>query len=281
MADTTKTNENHSISRFYHYLDVAHLSHRFAATKLEAWALGQLRGISRSLLSLAQQTQDIDRLLQALSYARILEDKLFERQVQTLIEQSYRSILRASIQPPTSIDLVRQQSLITMFEHPNLQADYPSLFGFVFCLVLSQGSQFWLKQPSFSREDRIKFMSAHVHLTPFPGSELELDWIDDTLTEAHPRGNAPGPQTCAQCDFLPSWRAWFAPFSKKLKEQQIPETGAILLSRLATRRVGFAQDVGSLDGSCVEKCKERFIKFVDEKTDRVFALFAAFYKYVE
>lgn len=280
MADTTRTNENHSLARFYHYLDVAELSHRFAAAGLEVWAQKQLRGISRSLLSLAPQTQDIDYSLRALDYARIIQDKGFERRVQTFIQQSYRNILRTSTEPPTSTNSVRQQGLVTMFKRPELQQKYPSLFGFIFCVILSQGSQFWLSQLLLTREDRIRLLSAHVHLTPFPVSTLDLGWMD-TLTETYPRGNAPELQSCAHCNFWPAWRVWIARYFEQFKEPQIPEGGAGLLSHLATRPVGFAQATTGVGSSCADNCRERFVEFVYEKTDSVFTRFAAFYKDVE
>ncbi|KAF8601517.1 hypothetical protein BDV93DRAFT_608046 [Ceratobasidium sp. AG-I] len=231
MADTTKTAENHSLPRFYHYLDVADLSHRFAAIKLGAWALGQLKGISRSFLSLAwEDTPNIDYQLRALRYARIINNKKLERQVQTFIEQSYRALLRAVIQSPVSAESARQQRLIMMFKYPGLQTDCPSLFGFILCVILGQGSQFWLNQSLLSREDRVGLLSAFVHLTPFPYSMLELDWVEGTLTEAHPRGNTPELQVCTQCDFWPSWKVHILPCVKQQKGQQLPEGGAIVVA---------------------------------------------------
>ncbi|KAF8601519.1 hypothetical protein BDV93DRAFT_608047 [Ceratobasidium sp. AG-I] len=53
MADNTTSIKNHDYNRFCRYLDIADLSHRFVAPRLEAWALEQLKAQSTSIKKLS------------------------------------------------------------------------------------------------------------------------------------------------------------------------------------------------------------------------------------
>lgn len=283
MTDTTKTTENHTLANFHRYFDIADLSHRFAAPRLEAWALKQLKGLSGSISTLSKFDPVEVYQVRALAYARIIDDKKLERQLLKLVELSYSYVLPGNptrLLPPATV--ARLQSLLVMFKHPNLQKDHPSLFGFIFCATLSLGSQFWLNEPSLSREDRVKLLSAHVHLTPLPVSKLGLDWIEGTLPGDDTHGGISGLQSCDQCDFRPVWEQIFSTrYYKQLKERQNPLGGVISLSLLAVKRIQFTQAIAEVDVNCAENCKERFSDFVYEKVDHVFELFAGFYKDVE
>lgn len=283
MSDTTKTTDNHNLTHFHRYLDIADISHRFAASTLEAWALKQLKGLSSSIAVLSHGKPDIEYQLRALVYARIIEDKKLEHQVRNLVELSYGYALPGAQSPLIASAIPgRRQKMLSLFKHPKIQTDHPSLFGFIFCATLSLGSQFWLKQALLSREDRVKLLSAHIHLTPLPTSKLGLAWIEDTLSFAHPHGNSSELRSCNQCNFQPAWEQVFSTeYLLHLKERQDPLGGVTLLSSLAVKRVQFARAISEIGEECVENCEERFTEFVDEKIDHVFTLFAGFYKDVE
>lgn len=283
MKDTSTYAEMSTSHHFCRYLDIADLSHRFVAPKLEAWALKQLKGQFKSIIALSLTRTTVPYQVRALAYARIIQDKNLEHQIRTYVEIYYSYLLpetlarlqESGIQP-------RQSNLLALFKHPNLQKDWPSLFGFIFCMTLSLGHEFWLHQPLLVRDDRIKLLSAHTILTPLPVSKLELGWIEGTLAETNPRGNEQELQSCAQCNFQPAWNQVFSSrYLKEMMERREPSGGVISLSKLVTKRMLFVRALDKLDEDCTDNCKERFIEFVDEKIERVFTLFAGFYKDVE
>lgn len=283
MTDNTTTTKNHSLYYFNRYLDIADMSHRFAAPKLETWALKQLKDLSNSLIQLSVYPSTVSYQLRALDYTRVIQDKSLEHRVRTVVKLSYSYLLSTTLATLNeSAILPRKIKLLELFKHPNLQKDQPSLFGFVFCVVLSLGHKFWLHQPSLTRDDRIMLLSANTLLTPLPFLELELDWIEGSLTEAKPRGCEPGPRSCTRCNFQPAWaRAFLGDYPKELRERQEPSGGVASLSALITKRTLFGDALVGLGKGCTKNCKERFVEFVDERVERVFTLFAGFFKDIE
>ena len=283
MTDNTTTTKNHDYSNFCRYLDIADLSHRFVAPRLEAWALEQLKVLSTSIEKLSLGWASVTYQIRALNYARLIQDKTLGHRIRTFVKLSYSYLLPNSLVTlrESSIPLERK-TFLAMFKYPNLQKDHPSLFGFVFCVVLSLGHEFWLHQPLLTRDDRIMLLSAHALLTPLPFLKLELDWIEGTLSEANPHGSEPGPRSCAHCNFQATWKQYFSRgYYKELKGKQEPSGGVYSLSKLIAKRVLFADALDKLGEGCTNNCKICFIEFVDEKIERVFALFAEFYKEVE
>lgn len=277
MTDTTTTTENHTLRYFHVYFDIADLSHRFVAPKLEAWALKQLKGSLKSPLKLCLGRPILAYQLGALNYARVIQDKSLERKIRTFVKLSHFYLVSNTL-AESAVER-RRRMLIEMFQHPSLRKDQPSLFGFVLCIVLSLGHEFWLHQPSLTREDRIMLMSSHILLTPLPFSELDLEWIENTLTRTRPRGTEGGPQSCVQCNFQPIWeRVFLGKYLKELRERQDPSGGVRSLSTLVLKRASFADALPDSSQNCKGSCKDIFIEFVDEKIERVFALLADFYK---
>lgn len=283
MGNAAMTLESHTFYHLHQYLDIADLSHRFAASKLEAWALKQLRGISASTARLALCKQYVNYQLRALSYAKIIQDKILGHRLRTFVELSYSYLL----QPPSGgLTLLeteaRKQNLLVVFKRPNIQKDNPSLFGFVFCVILSLGQKFWLHHPSLARTDRIILLSTQAHLTPLPFPMLGLDWLESTLTPVNPRGYNPELQSCTNCNFQPAWaRAFPGQYIEGMKEKQGPSDGVSLLAQLLGKRMSFVDDLPLLTFNCRDNCKARFIEFVDERIENVFTLAADFYKDIE
>lgn len=276
---------NNSFYRLHQYLDIADLSHRFAAPNLEAWALGQLKGLSNFTKDLALGQQNLDYQLRAISYAKRIQDKNLEHRMRTFVELSHSFVLREHPEPPKESEAENyRRNLLKLFKYPNLQKDHPSLFGFIFCVTLSLGHEFWLHHPLLVRDDRIILLSAQAHLTPLPFSVLGLDWLEGTLTAASPHGTDPELQSCARCNFQPTWEQVFGgQYTEGMKKKESLLGGVNLLALLVVKRMIFK---GALPGFgfalvCTNNCKERFIEFVDEKIEHVFTRFADFYKDIE
>lgn len=283
MKDPSTVSADYTFYRLHQYLDIADLSHRFAASKIEAWALEQLKILSGSVKKLAQCEQHVTYQLRAISYARIIRDKQLEHRMRTFVELSYSYLLQESSFRLTGSEFeVHRRNLLKVFNYPNVQTSHPSLFGFIFCIILSLGHEFWLHHPLLDREDRIALLSTQAHLTPLPISILGLDWIEGTLTQANPRGCNPELQSCAQCRFQPVWeRAFPGQYIERMKKRESPSGGVGLLALLVEKRMAFVDALPSPNGRCTKNCQGRFVEFIDDKIEHVFVLLADYYKNLE
>lgn len=283
IKDADMVTTSQAFYRLHQYLDIADLSHRFAASKLEAWALEQLRALSNCITRLSKSKQYVDYQLRALSYVRIIQDKQLGHRMRTFVELSYSYLLQESPFRLTGPEIeAHRRNLLKVFNYPNLQSDYPSLFGFIICVILSLGHGFWLHHPSLDREARIALLSAQTHLTPLPFSILGLDWVEGTLTPTNPHGCNPELQSCALCNFQPAWeRAFPSQYIEGMKKKESPSGGVGLLALLIGKRVAFADDLPFPNGRCIKNCEGRFIEFIDDKLEHVFVLLADYYKVLE
>ncbi|KAF8598051.1 hypothetical protein BDV93DRAFT_561738 [Ceratobasidium sp. AG-I] len=265
----------HTVPNFRIYLDVADLAGRFAAPSLESWARTQLKrvvkspegGISRYYLSSEYQ-------LRALQYAKSSGDGDLVTNVRNLIQLHFAwvsndSPIKVPTQSPQILGALRERA-IQMYKVADLrQIDLP-LFGYMFCYVLSLGHEIWMKDPLFTRADRVIFLSAQVQLTPLPVGTLGLDWVC-TLTPDNQRGEETQIECCEQCNFYPAWEAALGSvFLQEMRENTTPLFGISQLVLLPFRRLQFSdlvQQVRSTD--CQSSCATRIVDFVDKNIQNV------------
>ncbi|KAG8713199.1 hypothetical protein FRC11_012993 [Ceratobasidium sp. 423] len=118
---------------FNFYFDVARLAHRFAMVDMEQWAKSQF-----ILLVSSSGKEVISRphwghpaaivLLEAIEYAQIIQD--------LSLANDLRSILQYYLSKPEWTTL---SELLKVFRIPDLRSKHPSIFGFIFIILLRAG----------------------------------------------------------------------------------------------------------------------------------------------
>ncbi|KAF8711850.1 Proteasome activator pa28, REG alpha beta subunit, partial [Rhizoctonia solani] len=113
---------------------------------------------SRILLPPEEKENPTFQLMDALLYAESVSD--------TSLHHDIRNVLQYHCLYPETHHI---NTIVTLFRVACLQEKDPSMFGFLFIILLCQGNQTW-KQGIFTRMDRMAFFSAQSYLTPFPDS---------------------------------------------------------------------------------------------------------------
>lgn len=277
----------HTISNFRIYLDVADLASRFAAPSLESWAHTQLKrvvkspegGLSRYYLSSEYQ-------LRALQYAKSSQDEDLVTNVRNMIQLHFvwfsnSSPIEVPKQSPHILCALRERA-VQMYKIADLRQTDLTLFGYMFCYVLSLGHEIWMRDPLFTRSDRVIFLSAQVHLTPLPVGTLGLDWLS-TLTPDNPRGSETQIECCSQCNFYPAWEATLgSSFLQEIRENTTPLFGISQLVLLPFRRLQFTGLVEQHPSThCQNSCATRILNYVDKNLQNVYIKMTEYCKDVE
>ncbi|KAF8756176.1 Proteasome activator pa28, REG alpha beta subunit [Rhizoctonia solani] len=113
---------------------------------------------SRILLPPEEKENPTFQLMDALLYAESVSD--------TSLHYDVRNVLQHHCLYPETHHI---DTIVGLFRVACLQEKDPSMFGFLFIILLCQGNQTW-KQDIFTRMDRMAFFSAQSYLTPFPDS---------------------------------------------------------------------------------------------------------------
>jgi hypothetical protein len=281
--DATDSN-NHTSSVFLKLIDIADMAHRFIAPELESWALRQLKQFSHSTEKMSKYHISSEYQLRLLRYANLTLDQDLVRWVRHWIRCHY--VWAVEPPPPQplftvkTIARVRDQA-VRMFKEPNLRDNEPSLFGFIFCLLLSLGHEFWSKAALLTRQDRIILLSAQVHLTPLPRSKIPLQWLD-AYTQRNDQVAKSRHKPCSRCLIARAWDDAFGGTFRQMLHSSTPLAGISALVLLPHKRQCFADAIKELPPAvCSNKCQDAIIRFVDHSIEEVFAQVAAFYRDVD
>ncbi|CAE6511533.1 unnamed protein product [Rhizoctonia solani] len=179
-------------------------------------------------------------------------------------------------------------ALVKLFKVPDLQEKDPSMFGFLFLMLLNQGNQVW-KQDIFTRMDRMAFFSAQSYLTPFPDS-LKTFVVVPLFTMpisaksfATIFSDATTDKSCIEECFTRAFTYWNKVFDEAYyadmgsKETLTPIKALISLPH---RRLNLAGKL-VLRSKCKHKCHLMLLSQVDRDVQGLYARLAEYYQGIE
>ncbi|EUC55474.1 hypothetical protein RSOL_116560 [Rhizoctonia solani AG-3 Rhs1AP] len=246
---------------FVFYLDVAILSLRFDMPRLDKWAVSELKklvytvsrmisdGIPLSEDSYSDGAEALEgsvdmnaedypvfRLIDAIWHANKISDKSLAHRLRGIFFYHCTS-------PPTD-------TIVSLFKILGLRKRSPSLFGFLFLLLLSKGSETW-KRNAFTQTDRMAFFSAQSYLTPLPKS-LKLSLRTPLLNHFESLGrsanrfvNEPG-KSCDNSCSQGAFYSWVDHFDDGFYVKTCSKEPLVAIKALADiprRRLDFAEEL--------------------------------------
>ncbi|CAE6470823.1 unnamed protein product [Rhizoctonia solani] len=292
------------VDAFDCYLDMALLSRKFGMEAMQKWAKNKLSNLAHnSGKSLVVQLDDyyakempkpdsrwlgnyvpdeVDkedsvspaslynavRFVEALQYARDISQRTLLHNMLIILESYFSN-------PDHKVKM-----LILFFRIPGLRESDPSLFGFLFLLLLDRGNRVWV-MGVFTQENRMALFSAQSFLTPLPES-LKTDIIAPLFTRptnanefaAMFSGDTKCSARCLQGIF-PHWeKAFPSNYYDDVNNKEF----AVSIKALATlplHRMNFV--IGLRRVKC-QKCRQKTLDELNQNMQEVFARLAEYYK---
>lgn len=262
---------------FQFYLDVARLSHRFGISNMEQWANSQLKCLFRTAAEdiwLEAGDGAAPCFLDALWYSVIISDDRMTRDIRNMI-QCYAD------------DVDDHQTNIALFKSPDLREKDPSLFGFLFALLLSWDPDTW-KQDPLTRVDRMALFSARVYLTPLPIALLAGLQTPLFTRPASPNDfltnlwNDPTKKSCNDKCRRTVFLNWLSEFSNGYYTGITSNQTQVALHALISipyRRLQFANKIRS--HQCAQNCYPRALKWLDRDIEQLYGKIANYYQEIK
>ncbi|CAE7080417.1 unnamed protein product [Rhizoctonia solani] len=231
---------------------------------------------SETILPPEEEAYPAFQLIDALFYAESVSDSSLQHDV--------RNVLQYHCVHPDHIPV---DTLANLFKVPGLQEKDPSMFGFLFIVLLDQGNQVW-KQDVFTRMDRMAFFSAQSYLTPFPDSLKTFVAVPLFQTPISAKSFAmifsdPSMEkSCIEECYINAFTHWQEQFDEIYyadianKETLAPIKALVTLPR---RRLDLAEKLRA--SGCKHKCYLKLLTQVDRDVQGLYARLAEYYQGIE
>ncbi|KAG8727774.1 hypothetical protein FRC11_012474 [Ceratobasidium sp. 423] len=287
------------VGDFECYLDAAILSRKFGMEAVQQWAKKKLGELAHSSgKSLVDEFEDfcgktasgdnsrlgddgprpdseVDgvlpatnfhayRCVEAVQYARAVSDN-------ALFHDVLSSLECYCVCPDFDVG-----ALLSFLRIPNLRQTDPSLFGFLFLLLLCRGNQVWMEK-IFTQEDRMALFSAQSFLTPLPKSLKESIVVPLFTRPVRANDLAAILSDDTECH-REIFYHWERIFSVGYYEDVNNREFSVLVSALITlpsRRLDFAVRLRRV--KC-QQCRRKILEQLDQDMQEVFARLAEYYK---
>lgn len=174
----TNDARNHTKDAFVCHLGIVVLARYLGMPELEFWSYSQLELILKSVTRFVNSSWDKGTLLQAMDYAS---------RTRALSGRDLRVFTRLALSITAPNNPIRFQSppssnlatCVALYKDPNFPETQPSLFGYVFTVILSLGHRSCVWAHQLSREERNVLYAAQVHLvSPYKEAGLsDLSWL--------------------------------------------------------------------------------------------------------
>ncbi|CAE6386898.1 unnamed protein product [Rhizoctonia solani] len=223
-----------------------------------------------------EETNPTFQLMDALLYAESVSD--------SCLHYDIRNVLQYHCLNPNVLPV---STLVDLFKVAGLQEKDPSMFGYLFILLLCHGNQVW-KQDIFTRMDRMAFFSAQSYLTPFPDS-LKTFVVVPLFTKPISVksfvtifSDATTDQSCAAQCYIQAFICWQKVFDDAYyvttsnKHTLDPIKALISLPR---RRLDLARRLSK--SRCKHECHWKLLSQIDRDIQGVYARLAEYYQGIE
>ncbi|CAE6402057.1 unnamed protein product [Rhizoctonia solani] len=216
------------------------------------------------------------QLMDALLYAESVSDSSLQCDV--------RNVLQYHCVHPEYLPV---GTLANLFKEPDLKEKDPSMFGFLFVILLDQGNQVW-KQDIFTRMDRMAFFSAQSYLTPFPDSLKTLVVVPLFTKLISPKSFATifsdgsTKKSCAEECYTKAFTCWQEEFDEGYYADISNKSTLAPLKALITiprRRLNLAEKL--IVSECEQECHLKLLSQVDRDVQGLYARLAEYYQGIE
>ncbi|KAF8599765.1 hypothetical protein BDV93DRAFT_525852, partial [Ceratobasidium sp. AG-I] len=174
---STKSTGSHTKDDFLCHLGIYIIVRYFGMSKLRTWSHSQLDVILRSATGFVNASWDSENVNQVVTCA-FEENNWLSYDLRAFILLALSTSVPnnpLAYKPPLSYNL---DACVALYKDPKLPQTHPSLFGYVFAVILSLGrrSPVWTGQ--LTQEDRTVLNAAQVDLTSLGNDpELALSWL--------------------------------------------------------------------------------------------------------
>ncbi|KAH7334262.1 hypothetical protein B0J17DRAFT_672740 [Rhizoctonia solani] len=217
----------------------------------------------------------IFRFIDGIWYAKEILDTPLLHDMQNIL-QCYCSRLRF-FQPEVEL-------LLSFFRFPYLCEKDPSIFGYLFLLLLELGHKTWNRK-IFTHMDRMAFFSAQCYLTPLPDS-LKIPAATPFFNKPESakkfarRFSTNLTQTsCAQKCYQEALSSWQTEFDDEYYNGVASSEPLVAIENLTTipyRRLCFSEKLRGIE--CSHRCYLRLLGRVDRDIQGLYARLAEYYK---
>ncbi|CUA75736.1 hypothetical protein RSOLAG22IIIB_06043 [Rhizoctonia solani] len=174
--------------------------------------------------------------------------------------------------------------LLSFFRAPNLCEKDPSMFGFLFLMLLEDGHMTWNRK-IFTHLDRMAFFSAQCYLTPLPDSFKTpsatplFKKIESAKKFAKRFSSKLTRTSCVQKCYREAFIFWKTQFDNGYYDEVTSSEPLIAIRCLATipsRRLGFSEKIRSIE--CDHRCYLKLLGRVDRDIQGLYTRLAEYYK---
>ncbi|CCO33461.1 hypothetical protein BN14_07539 [Rhizoctonia solani AG-1 IB] len=216
------------------------------------------------------------QLMDAVLYAESVSD--------TSLHHDVRNVLQYYCVNPKNLPVA---TIVDLFKVADLQERDPSMFGFLFVLLLCKGNQVW-KQDLFTRMDRMAFFSAQSYLTPLPDSLKTFVVVPLFKKPISSRSFATifsettTDKDCIEKCFVQAFTHWQEIFDEAYytsisnKDTLAPIKALV---SIPCRRLDLAQKLSTSE--CEHECHWKLLSQVDRDTQGLYARLAEYYQGIE
>ncbi|KAG8679529.1 hypothetical protein FRC11_003612, partial [Ceratobasidium sp. 423] len=298
LTRTAPNDKKAIVGNFDCYLDIAILSRRFGMEKLEQWAKQELSnlvhesgkdladGFDESFHEIHSEKQDDletlwgegdippaaacnrFRFIEAIRYAKATSDRS--------LLHGLLGAMQCCCARTTNVKF-----LISFLAITDLREVAPSLYGFLFLLLLRCGNSVWMGD-EFTQEDRMAFFSAQSFLTPLPQSlkqslvtplfkKISSDGFARILFDDASKGDHDG----CSWEVSSRWgRVFLVRYYKEINSEQFSVLTDALVS-LPSRRFDLANQLRLI--KC-RTCRRKILELLDRDIKKVFTRLVGYYK---
>ncbi|KAG8794847.1 hypothetical protein FRC12_020926 [Ceratobasidium sp. 428] len=260
-------------------LDVARLADKFCMVKIGEWAVGQLKSLlETSATRVATGAKAEMEDAHPLTFLLALQSPIAKSDISLM--HNIRNLNQYYLTLSPHLPVANLSNLLV-----RVQADDPSLFGFLFITILNLGHNAW-EQDCFTKDERMIFFSAHYHLTPLPeslGKDLALPLVvKPPYTKAGYLKVFEDAKCVRNCQerLSSAWKASFdsSYYQDVTSSQTMKPTTQ--LARLPVLRFKFA-DAISAHGACKFGCSTKALAALDADTSTLFLRLGGYYRSID
>ncbi|CAE6450894.1 unnamed protein product [Rhizoctonia solani] len=212
----------------------------------------------------------IFRFIDGIWYAKDISDTFLLQDIRNILQYHCASL---------PVDL-----LLGLFRAPNLREKDPSMFGFLFLLLLEHGHETWNRKV-FTHLDRMAFFSTQCYLTPLPGS-LKIpsatpffDKIKSAKKFARRFSSNLTQTSCVKKCYREAFSFWKAEFDDNYYDNMASSEPLVAIGSLLaipSQRLGFSEKLHNI--KCDHRCYLRLLGRVDRDIQGLYARLAEYYR---
>ncbi|CAE6474092.1 hypothetical protein ACGC1H_006745 [Rhizoctonia solani] len=214
----------------------------------------------------------IFRFMDGIWYAKDIADTFLLHDVRNILQYHCGSL---------PVDL-----LLSFFRASNLREKDPSMFGFLFLLLLKHGHETWNRK-MFTHLDRMAFFSAQCYLTPLPDS-LKIPSATPLFAKiksakkfARRFSSSLTRTSCVKKCYKEAFSLWQVAFDDDYYNDVASNEPLVAIRSLLTipsQRLGFAEKLRNIE--CDHRCYLRLLERVDRDIQGLYARLAEYYRLI-